>query len=934
MCISYWQNLSGQLRATLLTALFCQLMSFQDVSASVPKENFLNFDGAQQYVELPYHSGLDLSLNTFTVSAWINPASWGQNNQGRIIDHGGGSSGNSGWTLQLQDSGSESRLLRFKINNDSSYDRSSNADVIELGVWQHVAVTFDNGTLTFYVDGIEQGVSTGVPVPSSRVSPLRIGMRSTDLLRAFDGDIDEVRIWNRSFTAAEIQGNMNIELTGAEPGLVAYYRFNEAQGQTTQDFTSTGNDATLGSTLNIDANDPVWIVLTNQPPVVDAGSDHIVVLSNNVAYLNGSFSDDGLSGSAVTTSWSVFSGPGNVTFSDASSLTSTASFSDAGIYQLRLTANDGEFSAFDDVVVTVDETAVATVINVQSESNKVLIGDTLSFTAEGFDQAGNPMLIVPSWSATGGTIDSQGEFTAGSMPGLYTVTASVGNADDEMVFAVIDPDDFIWPTGGWITSTAAEVGLQQTLLEQARNYALTGGGSGAIIKDGQLVLYWGDQTALYDIKSSTKSFGAAIAGLALDDGLIGLDQPAQLYLPDIGTPPQTNIDTGWLGQVTPRQLLTHTAGFDKTGGYPDLLFEPGTTWSYSDGGANWMADILTSEFNQDLRTVLFDRILTPLGLSTNDLSWRNNAYRPIEIDGVKYREFGSGISVNIDTMARFGYLFLRQGEWDGVQLLSAGFISDLSAVPTSLSGLPVNLPGEYYAASDHYGYFWWNNADGTMPNVPRDAYWAWGLFDSLIIVIPSLDIVVARAGNGLQSGWEPDYSVLEPFLEPIVLATLGETFEVAADSSAVMLDVLSNDLEIGFENETLTIISVGPTSDGGVVTNLSNSLEYTPLQGFSGVESFEYTVQSSAGTTFTVTVTVTIVVQSEVADGDLNDDGVVDIKDVLRAYQIVLGVATPDAAEIQRGDIAPMIDGELTSDGVFDLGDLLLIQRKALGELM
>jgi hypothetical protein len=64
---------------------------------------------------------------------------------------------------------------------------------------------------------------------------------------------------------------------------------------------------------------------------------------------------------------------------------------------------------------------------------------------------------------------------------------------------------------------------------------------------------------------------------------------------------------------------------------------------------------------------------------------------------------------------------------------------------------------------------WWNNADGTLKKHPRDAFWAWGLYDSLIVVIPSLDLVVARAGKS----WERKegsrhYDVLEPFFNPIV----------------------------------------------------------------------------------------------------------------------------------------------------------------------
>jgi hypothetical protein len=88
-------------------------------------------------------------------------------------------------------------------------------------------------------------------------------------------------------------------------------------------------------------------------------------------------------------------------------------------------------------------------------------------------------------------------------------------------------------------------------------------------------------------------------------------------------------------------------------------------------------------------------------------------------------------------------------------------------------GLPEQDPQLYPNASEHYGLLWWNNADGSMPNVPRDAFWAWGLYESLIVVIPSLDIVATRASwDGWQdvddaNPWTSDYQVIQPFLEPI-----------------------------------------------------------------------------------------------------------------------------------------------------------------------
>ena len=85
-------------------------------------------------------------------------------------------------------------------------------------------------------------------------------------------------------------------------------------------------------------------------------------------------------------------------------------------------------------------------------------------------------------------------------------------------------------------------------------------------------------------------------------------------------------------------------------------------------------------------------------------------------------------------------------------------------------GLPVvNDPRKTFAgASNHYGLLWWNNADGTLKNVPKDACWSWGLYDIFIIVIPSLDIVAARAGSTIPGGRSPSgYRILEPFLRLI-----------------------------------------------------------------------------------------------------------------------------------------------------------------------
>lgn len=345
-----------------------------------------------------------------------------------------------------------------------------------------------------------------------------------------------------------------------------------------------------------------------------------------------------------------------------------------------------------------------------------------------------------------------------------------------------------------------QVGLSQPRLEQARDYAQSAGGSGMIVRHGKVVLRWGDQQKRYDIKSATKSFGATMLGVAILDGKIELNAPARRYHPSLGIPPQSNEKTDWLDDITIRHLATQTAGFEKPGGYENLLFAPGTQWHYSDGGPNWLAECITLQYGQDLEDLMFKRVLTPLGITRDDLRWRKNQYRTHEIAGIPRREFGAGIHANVEALSRLGYLYLRKGRWLNRRILSKTFVDVVSRPMESIVGLPEWSDG-HGNASDHYSLLWWNNADGSLAEVPRDAYWAWGLYDSLIVVIPSLDLVVARGGERggqlpRKDGAKP-YDVLKPLLGPIVAAVLSLPQESAERKQEAGFIPLFNGKDLG-----------------------------------------------------------------------------------------------------------------------------------------
>jgi CubicO group peptidase (beta-lactamase class C family) len=244
-----------------------------------------------------------------------------------------------------------------------------------------------------------------------------------------------------------------------------------------------------------------------------------------------------------------------------------------------------------------------------------------------------------------------------------------------------------------------------------------------------------------------------------------------------------------LDDITIAQLATHTAGFQKNGipnapdndKYSPLLDQPGTVFRYSDGGLNWLADILTNVYKQDLETLLIERVWNVLGVSEgSDVEWRSNVNHSLtNAEGIVQRELASGMTINIQSMARVGLLFLRDGKWQDTQVFAPTF-DDLVRTPrpevTALEVAPAP-DNNHPRASDNYGVLWWTNAAGELPDVPTDAYWGWGQGDSLIVVIPSLDIVIARAGRigpaaagrvWGENEWTADYSVLAPFLNPIV----------------------------------------------------------------------------------------------------------------------------------------------------------------------
>jgi RHS repeat-associated protein len=143
------------------------------------------------------------------------------------------------------------------------------------------------------------------------------------------------------------------------PGTVNFA--DSSSAATTATFTEPGTYVLRLSATDtaLDASDEMIVTVTppNRAPEVNAGADQIITLPG-VVRLGGASADDGLPlGGTLTVAWSMVSGPGTISFADTAAAVTTAAFSEAGVYVLRLSATDTELTSADDVSVTVNPNA-------------------------------------------------------------------------------------------------------------------------------------------------------------------------------------------------------------------------------------------------------------------------------------------------------------------------------------------------------------------------------------------------------------------------------------------------------------------------------------------------------------------------------------------------------------------------------------------------
>jgi Concanavalin A-like lectin/glucanases superfamily len=173
--------------------------------------------------------------NAFTVEAWINTTNLNLDWQAIVTK------GDSAWRLHRYGT---SHVISFGTSGLGAVD-TYGATPVDDGNWHHVAGVYDGaGNKYLYVDGALDGFNNTSGTAGTNDYPLDIGENAEQTNRIWNGQIDEVRIWNIARSQEQIQASMHRSLAGTETGLVAYYRLDETAG------TSITNSVPGGSALN------------------------------------------------------------------------------------------------------------------------------------------------------------------------------------------------------------------------------------------------------------------------------------------------------------------------------------------------------------------------------------------------------------------------------------------------------------------------------------------------------------------------------------------------------------------------------------------------------------------------------------------------------------------------------------------------------------
>lgn len=212
-------------------------------SASTPQYvvtgSSLAFDGVNDVINIPQSSSMN-PTNQLTLEAWI----YLNNTSHQAIIHNWAP--NNQYSLEI-------------FNNEAYFVISTNTGVLGLGSgttfpinqWVHLVAVYNGSSMHIYENGVLKSstTKTGNIASNGTSGFLTIGNRDDGGSGPLNGKLDEIRIWHRALTMAEINANMNCEIHGSSNGLIMNYHFNQGANNSTNTEVNTLADAG-GNTIN------------------------------------------------------------------------------------------------------------------------------------------------------------------------------------------------------------------------------------------------------------------------------------------------------------------------------------------------------------------------------------------------------------------------------------------------------------------------------------------------------------------------------------------------------------------------------------------------------------------------------------------------------------------------------------------------------------
>ncbi len=307
---------------------------------------------------------------------------------------------------------------------------------------------------------------------------------------------------------------------------------------------------------------------------------------------------------------------------------------------------------------------------------------------------------------------------------------------------------------GWNLSTPASEGMSaaqlQASMELIRDRIFTGVDSMVVARHGKLVAegYFNGfgRESLHDLRSTGKSVTSALAGIAIEQGLFGVDDPISQHIPQFDR--HDNMSARKQG-IHVYHLLNMNSGLDCNDWEPTskgneermydtrdwvgfildlpMAYDPGVASTYCTGGVVVLGYIISQKSGMALDAYANSYLFGPLGI--RDSGWRRSP------DGAATG--GGGLRLKPRDAAKFGQLYLNGGTWNGARVVPETWVQ-------------LSQQRLYTLGRDRYGFLWWKRSfSRASGNV--DSFFTSGNGGNFIFVIPSLDLVVVFTGSNYNS---------------------------------------------------------------------------------------------------------------------------------------------------------------------------------------